>query len=1086
MLFRIPILVQQEKGTYVARPLFHVDPERSDATLNRLYAKLTRDLTQRFETLAREQRHDALASMTFAPAVTTHRHDITIELKRRRVKVKLFFVQFQHFGRKVAFSPAVPAVWFEIARGETLAARAEEVLQDYWRTQERDAAQEEDVQPQQAALKGKAWVHTLVFNARTRVPAKSVVDNPFLILGGGEMTDGATELRRVGRCLDWLYPDELDRAVHRDSIVNELARQMTAVELRPVLLVGPRQCGKTAILHECIYRMIANRLPEEKRKPGQVWLVSPQRLISGMSFVGQWEARLLAILKHARKKKHTLYFDDLVGLFLAGMSSNSTLSAAMVLKPYLEDRTIRVVSEITPEQLQVLRERDRGFADLFQILPVTEPTPAETARILTAVERRLEGRHAFNFALEVQPTVVDLQRRFERNAAFPGKAVAVMTRLAVRAAKLQEKDDAEKASHPMMDRPQIQREDVLNDAAARSGLSLPFLDPNQRLDRDDIRKQLATLVIGQGEAVDAVADVISVAKARLNDPNRPLASFLFLGPTGVGKTEMAKSAARVLLGDADRLVRFDLNEYNTPGAAARLVGTFDQPEGLLTAAVRRQPFCVLLLDEIEKAEREVHDVLLQVLGEGRLTDALGRTADFTNAIILLTSNLGVREAESRLGLRPATDTGGAYVRAAERFFRPEFFNRLDRVIPFHKLSRDEMSRIAERLVSEVLAREGFQQRQCVMTVLPEALERVIDAGYDPVLGARAMKRAVERELTRPAAARLAALTPGDLTVVTVKAEGANISVDVMAPGWAPRVNIVNDASIEERVGHCREALDRLEELILAARPSQNLIAGRITTEQERYYELKERASTIATRLEALEEKLESKRTIRFENVQPGAMGKKSRYRVMKHWSSERSGGVWDQPVRSLFAAISMEEALDELYASAEALPGDGDMQDLENELGLLNLMATNPHDDKPVYLWLKAMPNAANLVPNLIRNYLLYALRQDLGIELDWQPSMELGDPPYPFFEVKGFHARALVQTEVGTHLVLPKAGGPQPVRVAVTDSLAPPAFDTFGPILRIYPDHKPLLDIRTGLVSAWPVQPATLRSFILTALPRA
>ena len=164
---------------------------------------------------------------------------------------------------------------------------------------------------------------------------------------------------------------------------------------------------------------------------------------------------------------------------------------------------------------------------------------------------------------------------------------------------------------------------------------------SQRLDRDEVRDKLIAQVIGQPEAAEALADVVSIAKARLNDPGRPLAAFLFLGPTGVGKTESAKAVARVLFGDADRLVRFDLNEFNQPGAGQpQLVGTFDRPEGLLTAAIRRQPFAVLLLDEIEKADPEVFDVLLQVLGEGRLTDALGRTADFTNAIIILTSNLG--------------------------------------------------------------------------------------------------------------------------------------------------------------------------------------------------------------------------------------------------------------------------------------------------------------------------------------------------------------------------------------------------------------------------------------------------------------
>src|SRR6185369_10057393 len=211
------------------------------------------------------------------------------------------------------------------------------------------------------------------------------------------------------------------------------------------------------------------------------------------------------------------------------------------------------------------------------------------------------------------------------------------------------------------------------------------------------------------------------------------------------------------------------------------------PEGLLTSAIRRQPFAVVLLDEIEKADPEVFDLLLQLLGEGRLTDSLGRTADFTSAIVIMTSNLGVRDAEANLGFVPEADRSHAYARAAEKFFRPEFFNRLDRVIPFRKLTRDEMGRIARRLVSEVLAREGFVQRKCVLNVAPDALDRVVQAGYDPALGARAMKRAVERELTQPAAARLATLDVNELTVVTVKSAPGALAVSVQAPAWAAKL-----------------------------------------------------------------------------------------------------------------------------------------------------------------------------------------------------------------------------------------------------------------------------------------------------------
>ncbi len=406
-----------------------------------------------------------------------------------------------------------------------------------------------------------------------------------------------------------------------------------------------------------------------------------------------------------------------------------------------------------------------------------------------------------------------------------------------------------------------------------------------------MRDKLQAQVVGQTEAVEALADVVSVAKARLNDPDRPLAAFLFLGPTGVGKTECAKAIARTLFGEADRLLRFDLNEYNQPGAAARLVGTFSQPEGLLTSAIRRQPFAVVLLDEIEKADPEVFDLLLQLLGEGRLTDSLGRTADFTSALIVMTSNLGVREAEGNLGFVPEADRSFAYTRAAERFFRPEFFNRLDRVIPFRKLVPEEMGRIARRLVAEVLSREGFAQRKCVLNVAPDALDRVVRAGYDPALGARAMKRAVERELTQPAAARLAALDVNEFTVVTVNAtppvqpgvprtggvgratEDA-LSVSVQAPAWAAKLPLEDRAALplRDRLAMAWAALDKVDAVLDAIRPGTPLVAGKVTPDHERYFALKELADAVGDTLNAYENRLDDRKRSYLEAAQPEAPG----------------------------------------------------------------------------------------------------------------------------------------------------------------------------------------------------------------------
>jgi ATP-dependent Clp protease ATP-binding subunit ClpA len=1081
MLFRVPVYISQNKSGYAARPLFHPAPHRTDDNLNRLLTKLSRDIVQNIERLGKLSRHEEAAAWAFSPRIAAHRASLTLELRRRTVRAKYFVAAFHHFGRRVAFVPEVPDVWFEVARNERIDARAEAALSEHFRKLERDADDESEVKPEAFTLAGKAWVQVLELSANIPAVVRPEPKLDFLALFSDAKPDGANELRRVGRCLDWLYPDELDRAVLRDREAAELERLLAASDRRPVLLCGPRLCGKTTLVHECVHRRVSNRKQVHVQKRN-VWLVSPQRLISGMSYVGQWEGRLLAILKHAKKRDHVLYFDDLVGLFLAGITSQSSLSAAVVLKPYLERRDVRVLGEITPEGLRVLQERDRGFADLFHIIPVREPSDADTLRILIEQQRRLEAKHDCILGLDVLPAVIDLQRRYERTAAFPGKAAAILTRLALRSTV----DEARAAATDETgSKPLITRDDVLTDFAARSGLSLAFLDPKQRLDRDEILEQLQKHVIGQPDAVAALADVVSVAKARLNDPDRPLASFLFLGPTGVGKTECAKAIARTLFGDADRLLRFDLNEFNQTGAAARLVGTFAQPEGLLTAAIRRQPFAVILLDEVEKAHPEVFDLLLQVLGEGRLTDSLGRTADFTHAIVLLTSNLGVREAEGSLGFTPESDRSFAYTRAAERFFRPEFFNRLDRVLPFRKLAREDLAHIARRLVNDVLNREGFSQRRCVLNVAADALERVIEAGYDPALGARAMKRAVERELTQPAATRLAALNPEELTIVTVRAEHHRLAVSVQSPGWAEKVIQPNESlPAAERLSDIRVSLDLIAESIAESRPKHPLTGGAITAEQERYFALKELVDSLSEDVDAAEAKFESRKRSYLEAAQPEAVGRRSRYRAVKvkNKAFDEEGG---QPFSSLLSAFSMEEAIRELLEQVEPVLGEQSLFDLENRLALLNLMSAAPVDDRPVYLHIRGFPEGSVCYPmRALAQMYLDAWPRHLGVELRVHKANQDSDR-VGVLQLNGLHARPLAESEIGTHLFVPKHGGPVPVRVDVLDTWPPVIPDpfAFGPILRVYPEGQPICDVRTGLVSVF--SPEAFRGFTLRALPR-
>ena len=1091
MIFRVPVCVTNDrrvKGHFVASCLFAPEVSRRDDNLNRLMSKLARDIARIIEKLGKELRHDAVGRWAFCPPMTQHRLGLDIEMRRRKGRQKALFVVFRHMGRRIAMTPSHPGLWFEIEKQKDLQDRATEALTDHWR--EREKEDEEDCHPEKESIEGKAWVQTLRLSASVSAELPKEFDPRHLNIGADSGTDGQMELHRVGRCLDWQYPDELDRAVLRDREVDELHDLLESSERRPLLLVGPRLSGKTTLIHEVVHRRVARRnSPFVNRE--NVWLISPQRLISGMSYVGQWEGRLLAILKHAKKRRHVLYFDDLVGLFLAGISANSTLSAAQVLKPYLERREIRVVGEITPEALRVLQERDRSFADLFHILPVREPGDEDTLRMLVNIQRRLEGKHACGYAIDVLPAVIDLQRRYDRSTAFPGKAARMLTRLAVKAptesagsmlGRIVQQIQMASAS-PFDPKRHISREEVFTEFAAQSGLAKSFLDKTEKLERDKIIEELGKQVIGQPQAIEAAADVIAVAKARLNDPDRPLAAFLFLGPTGVGKTECAKAIARYLFADAERLLRFDMNEYLDPGSAARLVGTFRQPEGLLTAAIRRQPFAVVLLDEIEKADPEVFDLLLQVLGEGRLTDSLGRTADFTNAIIILTSNLGVREAEARVGFGDSADKASpSYLRAAELFFRPEFFNRLDRVIPFRRLSRENTRKIAERIVTEVLEREGFRQRRCILNVSPAAFEEVINSGYDPLMGARAMKRSVERHLTQPAAVRLAELPIDRFTIVTVFA--ANERVGEPAAGSGLRVDVQPLRRAEpipqgagrerpplEHLGELEERLEAVEELLNRQKPDGDVSSGHVTPEQERYYTLRDSMHALGRELDSLFDRHENNRVAKLEATVPANVAKKARFRAMKvrRHTQPSDNFHTHQPSSSTKNAEDLGEEIRQLAESAEAETGDAEILHLERRIALLEQIAALPPDPRPAYLWIRHAPNQLTLYPLMLIEAYFEGLTGELGLQLTKQEKLPGMNDDVILLRLEGLGARMIAESEAGTHLFCPAHGGILPIRIAFLEEWPPPATDDrfqFGPIIRIYTDPGSVMDLRTGIVT--------------------
>jgi ATP-dependent Clp protease ATP-binding subunit ClpC len=562
-------------------------------------------------------------------------------------------------------------------------------------------------------------------------------------------------LRTVGQSLTHRAIDgRLGRAFLREKIVDDVAAQLSR-DGASLLLVGPSGVGKTAIVHEVVRRMTDTKSTIQDRT--EVWQVDGNRIISGMSFVGAWENRVAQMVQELALRQDVLYVSDLPALVYTGRSAHGDTNVADFLVPHLARGDIRIIGECTPERLLATREESPGFFARFRIIDVPELSEEETLIVLAQAVRELSRDDFLAVHPEALETVLALTRRFEANAVHPGKAAALLHRVVADHADV-ERDD--------LFRRIIDRKRVIDHFGRHAGLPKFILWEKESRPEHEIREYFSQRIVAQPRAVDAAVDVVALLEQGMNDPARPIGTFLFIGPTGVGKTETAKALAEFLFGAADRLLRFDMSEFMSMESVVRLIGDRFHPDGELTRRVQQQPFCVVLLDEIEKAHPSIFDALLQVLGEGRLTNAAGRTVDFSSTVIVMTSNLGVRDAGKSLGFGAVTRASldAHFGAAAERYFRPEFFNRIDRVVPFSALGRDAIVPLVKRLLESMLGRRGLRQNRVVVDVDPCLVDLFIDQGFDPKYGARSIKRILEQRLAVPLAQHLVTHRSSELTI----------------------------------------------------------------------------------------------------------------------------------------------------------------------------------------------------------------------------------------------------------------------------------------------------------------------------------
>jgi len=555
---------------------------------------------------------------------------------------------------------------------------------------------------------------------------------------------------------------DLDVGMPRSPYREQIQLLLGASRGQPLLIVGPPGSGKTTLIHRAVADVLeadgypAHRNVERVRRAFQI---SGRRLIAGMSHLGDWEKRVVAVIEEARSYGVLLVVDDVHHFGRIGRTRDSDRALADLFRGPLARRELSLVGECTEAQLRALEEDAPSFASLFTPIHVAAATPAETLRLMVRAMRGIERDLHVAISPYALRTILELGGSLLSARAFPGKAMELLHEVGRSRRGTEDEPGTVESRH------------VLELLSRKTGVPEILLQAEKKLDPVDVEEALARRVMGQPEAVKVAVDLVMRIKAGLVDPRRPYGVFLFTGPTGTGKTELAKGLAEYLYGTAARLVRFDMSELSGPDAPARLIGHRWNPEGLLTKRVQEQPFSLVLLDEIEKAHPSVLSLLLQLFEDGRLTDAAGKTAHFQHTVVVMTSNLGAR-SRAAVGFG---DTGAAVLhdiaRAVREYFPPELFNRIDRIVPFRPLTADIAERVAEKELDKLCRRRGLVERSIFVQPAAGVTERIARVAFVAADGARSVKRFLEGTLGALITEAIAGERPAALQILRISTEG---------------------------------------------------------------------------------------------------------------------------------------------------------------------------------------------------------------------------------------------------------------------------------------------------------------------------
>jgi ATP-dependent Clp protease ATP-binding subunit ClpC len=650
--------------------------------------------------------------------------------------------------------------------------------------------------------------------------------------GSGEKSKSSKLLDQFGRNLTKQAAEgKLDPVVGRQTEIERVMQILSRRTKNNPVLIGEPGVGKTAVVEGLAARISSNQVPE-LLKGKQIYTLDLAALVAGSKYRGEFEERLKKVMKEITQRGDIILFiDELHNLVGAG-AAEGAIDAASILKPALARGELQTIGATTLDEYRKYLERDAALERRFQQIRVDEPSVDDTVQILRGLRDRYEAHHRCKITDEALSASASLADRYIQDRHLPDKAIDLIDEAASRmrirsmsappryreledeiekvrkdkedsienqefekAASLRDKErkltqkkreleEEWRSSETGAQQPEVGEEEIADIVSMWTGIPVFKLTEAESARLVRMEDELHKRVIGQHEAIVAVSKSIRRARAGIKDPKRPSGSFIFLGPSGVGKTELARTLAEFLFGDEDAMIQVDMSEYMEKHSVSRLVGSppgyigYDEG-GQLTESVRRKPYSVVLLDEIEKAHPDVFNILLQILEDGKLTDAQGRRVDFRNVIVIMTSNIGSTSISKNvsLGFSIGDDQGLSYddmkarvMGDLKKVFRPELLNRIDEVIVFPKLMKEEIIRIVDLMMKRV--REQMSTYEVAIELTDEAKELLVEKGYDPAMGARPLRRAIQHYIEDPLADFVLGRTlePGSTILVGRKAD----------------------------------------------------------------------------------------------------------------------------------------------------------------------------------------------------------------------------------------------------------------------------------------------------------------------------